>query len=622
MTIKKNTLLAALSATALSCWVQQSYATQDSADNDTVEVTSTRFPQPVSSVLAPMDVVTKDDINRWQAKTLEDVMRRLPGVDITQYGGMGQSSSLFVRGTSSSHTLVLVDGVRLNQAGISGSSDLSQIPISLVERIEYIRGPRSAVYGSDAIGGVVNIITTREKNGTTLGAGIGSNGYQNYDGATQQKIGDNTTITAAGDYTYTRGIDVGALGSTGGQAQPDRDGFMSKSLWLGAQHQFNEQWSGFTRAYGYDNRTGYDGYYSGAATALLDTRKVYSRTYDTGLRYQSGIYATQLVASYNHTLDYNYDPKYGMYDPSATLDDSQQYNLQWGNTFQVLNGSLSSGIDWQKLTTTPGTDYLTDGYQQRNTGVYLTTQQKIDSVTLEGAVRSDNNSQFGEHATWQSSGAWEFVDGYRFIISYGTAYKAPDLGQLYSSYYGNPNLKPEESRQWEGGLEGLTGPLNWRLSVYRNQITDMIDFDSNTYQYYNINKALIKGVEWTGSFDTGIFSHKITLEYLNARDAQTGEVLQRRAKQQANYQLDWKTYDYDWSLTYHYLGKRYDTDYSTYQTVNMGGVSLWDLAVSYPVTSQLTVRGRIANLLDKDYETVYGYNTPGRQYFLSGTYTF
>ena len=227
MTIKKHVLLTALSVTAFSGWAQDSTSTNSS---DNLVVTANRFPQPVSSVLAPTDVVTREDIDRWQSKSVADVLRRLPGVDISQSGGMGQLTSVYVRGTSSSHTLVLMDGVRLNQAGISGSVDVSQIPLSLVQRIEYIRGPRSAVYGSDAIGGVINIITTRDKDGTTLGAGIGSNGYQNYNGSTQQKLGENTTLTAAGDYTYKRGTDVVADGNSGGVAQTDRDGIKSKKL--------------------------------------------------------------------------------------------------------------------------------------------------------------------------------------------------------------------------------------------------------------------------------------------------------------------------------------------------------------------------------------------------------
>ena len=176
---KKTASLFALSATAISLWAQYGFA---QGNDDTQIVTANRFAEPVSGVLAPTTVVTRDEIDRWQAKSLTDVMRRLPGVDVAQSGGLGQQSSLFIRGTESRHVLILIDGIRLNQAGITGSSDLSQIPLSLVQRIEYIRGARSAVYGSDAIGGVVNIITGRSQPGPTLTAGVGSHGYQSYDG--------------------------------------------------------------------------------------------------------------------------------------------------------------------------------------------------------------------------------------------------------------------------------------------------------------------------------------------------------------------------------------------------------------------------------------------------------
>lgn len=619
MTIKKHALLTVLSVTAFSGWAQDSNSSTDSSDN--MVVTANRFPQPVSTVLAPSTVVTREQIDRWQSKTLVDVMRRLPGVDIAQNGGMGQTSSMFIRGTNSSHVLILIDGIRLNQAGISGSSDLSQIPLSLVQKIEYIRGPSSAVYGSDAIGGVVNIITTRNKLGTTVTAGVGSNGYQSYDASTQQQLGDDTVGTFAGNYTYTHGYDVVADGNTGAQSQQDRDGFMSKTLYGSILHNFNESISGFIRGYGFDNRTAYDGYYT-PGSALLDTQQLYSQTWDTGLRYKEGIYATQLIGSYTHSKTYNFDPRYGQYDSSATLNDVEQYNVQWGNTLQAWHGTVSAGLDWQKQTTTPGTNYLSDGYEQRDTGVYATTQQLFGPVTVEGSVRSDDNSQFGQHTTWQSSAAWEFIDGYRFIASYGTAYKAPNLGQVYSAYNGNTGLRPEESKQWEGGVEGLTGPVTWRVSGYKNEITNLIDSDPVTYRYYNIGEAKIKGVETTASFDTGPFSHQISYDYVDARDAVTDEPLLRRAKQQVKYELDWQVAQIDWAVTYHYLGERYDTNYNTYQTVKLGGVSLWDLAASYPVTSHLTVRARIANLFDKDYETVYGYATPGREYFLSGSYTF
>ncbi|HBB3139681.1 TPA: TonB-dependent vitamin B12 receptor BtuB [Escherichia coli] len=543
--IKKASLLTACSVTAFSAWAQDT-------SPDTLVVTANRFEQPRSTVLAPTTVVTRQDIDRWQSTSVNDVLRRLPGVDITQNGGSGQLSSIFIRGTNASHVLVLIDGVRLNLAGVSGSADLSQFPIALVQRVEYIRGPRSAVYGSDAIGGVVNIITTRDEPGTEISAGWGSNSYQNYDVSTQQQLGDKTRVTLLGD-----------------------------------------------------------------------TRKLYSQSWDAGLRYNGELIKSQLITSYSHSKDYNYDPHYGRYDSSATLDEMKQYTVQWANNVIVGHGSIGAGVDWQKQTTTPGTGYVEDGYDQRNTGIYLTGLQQVGDFTFEGAARSDDNSQFGRHGTWQTSAGWEFIEGYRFIASYGTSYKAPNLGQLYG-FYGNPNLDPEKSKQWEGAFEGLTAGVNWRISGYRNDVSDLIDYDDHTLKYYNEGKARIKGVEATANFDTGPLTHTVSYDYVDARNAITDTPLLRRAKQQVKYQLDWQLYDFDWGITYQYLGTRYDKDYSSYpyQTVKMGGVSLWDLAVAYPVTSHLTVRGKIANLFDKDYETVYGYQTAGREYTLSGSYTF
>ncbi|MEH4929365.1 TonB-dependent vitamin B12 receptor BtuB [Enterobacter cloacae] len=616
--IKKVSLLTALSVTAFSGWAQ------DSADS--LVVTANRFEQPAKTVLAPTSVVTREDIERWQAKSVVEIMSRLPGVDIAQSGGLGATSSTFIRGTESRHVLVLIDGVPLNSAGISNVPDLSQIPTSLIQRIEYVRGPRSALYGSDAIGGVINIITGRDKPGAEISAGVGSKGYQTYDGAFQQVL-NKTKITMAGNYTYTRGFDIAAQDAP---RQPDRDGFMSKSLYGSVEQQITDSVSGFFRGFGYDNRTAYDGYDHYDANFMVDgrpdTRQLYSQNWDTGLRYSQGIFQSQLVAGYGRSKDQNYDPKKGRYADSATMDDVKQYTTQWLNTIEVGHGNIGAGLDWQKQKTQAGTGYLEKGYEQRNTGVFASAMQQFNSVTLEAAARNDDNSNFGNHGTWQTSAAWEFVDGYRVIASYGTAFKAPTMSQIHSASYGNPNLKPEESKQWEGGFEGLTGPVNWRITGYRNDIDNLISSDPHTYRYYNIDEARIKGVEATAQFETGPVGHQISYDYVDPRNAKTHEVLARRSKQQVKYQLDWQVWDLDWNLAYRYLGTRYDAaiDPDTYasERVKMGGVSLWDVAVSYPVTSHLTVRGKIANLFDKDYETVYGYQTAGREYTLSGSYTF
>ncbi|XTZ38568.1 TonB-dependent vitamin B12 receptor BtuB [Salmonella enterica] len=618
--IKKTSLLAALSVTAFSGWAQDS-------NTDNLVVTANRFQQPVSTVLAPSDVVTREQIDKWQAKTVLDVMRRLPGVDIAQYGGMGQSSSLFVRGTEARHVLVLIDGIPLARPGISNSSDIDQIPVSLVQRIEYIRGPRSAVYGSGAIGGVVNIITRGGEERSQIAAGIGSKGYQEYEGALRQRFGD-TLVTAAGAYQTTKGFNVQPDSTYAGDS--DRDGYRSKQFWGGLEHQFNEQLAGFFRGYGYTSNADYDqgnwGYDGGG-----DEHQSYNQSWDTGMRYNSGIYSSQLVANYQRIKDYNYSSLNGRYHSGTTLDDMEQRYIQWANNVQVGHGAIGAGVDWkQEKLSSYGETWLgvpaKDIYKRDTTGLYLTGQQQISNVTLEASGREDHDQQFGWHGTWQTAAGWEFVDGYRAIVSYGTGFLAPSLGQQFGAerfgIASNPNLKPEESKQWELGLEGLTGPLDWRLSAYHYKIQNLITYDSDAY--FNVKSATIKGLEWTGSLATGPVEHRLTLQYIDPRDDETDKVLARRAKQQAKYELSGNIEQLGWDITYQYMGERYDTDSSTTpsRTVKLGGVSLWDVSVAYPLTSKLTVRGKIANLFDKEYETVYGYQTAGREYTLSGSYTF
>ncbi len=592
-------------------------------NSDTLSVTANRFQEPSSSILAPITVVEREQIDRWQSNSVIDVLRRMPGIDVGQYGGIGQQSSIFVRGTNSNHVLILVDGVRLNQANVSGSSDISQIPLSLVQRIEYIRGPRSSVYGSDAIGGVINILTERKTEGGTLNATIGSHGYQEYDGSIKQKVGDRTTLTAAGSYLYTKGYDVEANGNTGGHPQPDRDGFMNKSLWLGVNHDVNDDVSLYARAYGFDNRTAYDDYYDSYNKTLTDTRALFSRTYDSGVKFHRDNYSSSLNASYNYTKDYDYDPRYGRYGKGSRFTHSEQYNVQWGNHLLLGNGSIGGGVDWQRQSVKEGSNGFPNKEHFDNTGLYLTGQQKLGNVIAEASVRSDHHSEYNWHTTWQSNLAWEFVEGYSVIGGYGTAFKAPTLMQLYSEWGSNPDLQPEKSKQWEGGFEGITGPLTWRLTAYRNRINNLIQSDPNQgWKNHNIGEVLIKGAEFTGELDTWVFHHTFNYQYIDARNKETHQRLDRRARQQLKYQLDWQVEKLDMGVTYQYIGQRTDKDYGTNENVSLGGVSIWDLTASYPITSHLSIRGRIANLFDKDYETAYGYRTPGREYFLTGSYNF
>ncbi|NUL39212.1 TonB-dependent vitamin B12 receptor BtuB [Kosakonia sacchari] len=615
--IKKASLLTALSVSAFSGWAQDS-------SSDNLVVTANRFQQPAKTVLAPTEVVTREDIDRWQSRSLVDVLRRLPGVDIAQNGGLGQTASVYVRGTEAKHLLLLIDGVPVARSGISNDPELNQIPLSLVQRVEYIRGPRSAVYGSGAIGGVVNVITMTGNEKSQINAGVGSKGYQTYDGTLRQRFGD-TVATAAGSYTSTRGFNV-QPGSTWDHDE-DRDGYRNKTFWGSLQHKFNDNFDGFFRGYNFSNNVDYDlGSAPFSADYSADERQLFVQGWDTGLNFAQGIYSSQLLASYQKSKDYNYSSIYGRYNDGTTLDDMEQRYIQWGNNVNVGKGSVGAGVDWKQERLVSSNSTTRDAYERENTGLYLNGMQQFGDVTLEASGREDKDDEFGWHGTWQTAAGWEFVENYRLTVSYGTGFLAPSLGQQFGAkrfgIASNPNLKPEESRQWEAGVEGLTGPLDWRLSAYRYEIENLITYSDTAY--YNINSATIKGVEWTGSVDTGIFSHRVTLQYIDPRDDETNEVLPRRAKRQAKYQLDWSVLNVDMDLTWEYFGKRYDNRTSTYNPEQriLPSYSTVDFSASYPVTSHLTVRGKIANLFDKEYETAYGYQTAGREYTLSGSYTF
>ena len=623
--IKKTSLRTVLSVTAFSGWAQDS-------SPDTLVVTANRFQQPVNTVLAPTDIVTKDDINRWQSRTVLDVMRRLPGVDVVQYGGMGQLSSVFVRGTQAKHVLVLVDGIPMARSGISNDPDFNQIPVSIIERLEFIRGPRSAVYGSGAIGGVINIITRSDEEKSQLNAGVGSKGYQEYDGTFRHRFG-NTVATLAGSYQTTDGFNVQPRSTWGPDS--DKDGHRGKTFWGSVDHKFDDNFSGFLRIYSYTNNTDYDQGSFGSANGG-DEHQLYNQNWDTGLTFNNGIYSSQLLANYQKVKDYNYNGLLGRYNDGTTLDNLEQRYLQWGNNVAVGQGAFSAGIDWkQERLFTAGKnyygDYKEDRYTRDNTGLFISGQQQFGSVTVEASGREDKIEEYGWQGTWQTTAGWEFVENYRVTLSYGTGFLAPSLGQQHGAgrfvIAPNPDLKPEESRQWEAGLEGLTGPLDWRLSAYRYKIRNLITYFSDpvTFQdsYDNIASATVKGLEWTGSFDTGPLNHRVTYQYTDARDDEKDIALLRRAKQQVKYDLTGHIDQLEWNVTYQYLGKRYDTNsVSPYNRLYLGGLSTWDVSASYPVTSQLTVRGKIANLFDKEYETVYGYQTAGREYTLSGSYTF
>ena len=297
----------------------------------------------------------------------------------------------------------------------------------------------------------------------------------------------------------------------------------------------------------------------------------------------------------------------------------------WSNLYQWTPSiQLGGGVDWyaEKVKNT-SSRYAKD--RRTNTAGYVLATYNTEPFQLEGNVRYDDNSAYGDHTTWQLGSGWRFTPELRVTASVGTAFKAPTFNDLYwpkTPYWsGNPNLKPEQSQNYELALEGDYSVIGWRLAAYQNEIKDMIASTGSTVN--NIDKARIRGIELSTNFDTGPFSQQISFNYLDPENLSKGDnygkQLQRRSRESAKWNVGYNYNQWQFDVSYLYQGKRFD---DAANKTKLGSYSLVDLSASYAVTDNLTVRAQVGNLLNKKYETAAGYQTPERNYYATVSYQF
>lgn len=591
-------------------------------------VTATRFSQPEASILAPVNIVTRDEIDRMQAKTVTEVMRTLPGVETISYGGRGQNATISVRGGTSAQTLVLMDGVRVNSV-TSGGVNLNDLPLNQVERIEYIRGARASIYGADAIGGVVNIITRPEVGSRAhkLSAGAGSHNERLLDWSSV------TTVGAAGQIKGAAGLEQ----EDGYNAHPvpgindgDEHGYTGYNAMLDYQHALRPDLDLYSSARWFRNQAQYDNSYTGSWGSQHQRKETWSenQSYTLGGRYHPGRYQSELLANYGREDLYNYVD-------SSSRDEAQdrtyirQYNVSWLHDF-ALNDAwrLGAGVDWRREELTPssissGVPYSDETHGRDNTGLYALTQFQQGPWQAELSGRTDDNQQYGRHNTWQIGGGWTFLTDYRLSSRYGTGFRAPSFNDLYfpDPYTpGNPDLQPEESKSRELALDGVTQLVIWRVTGYRNDIDQMIQWAPGAgglWSPENVGQARIEGVELEAQFDTAMLTHRVSADFKDPQDQVRNKQLQRISKQNAKWVAQTQWQQWEGSLSWIYQGERYD---DAENTVELGGYSLWDLGVGYHITQQFKVDGRLANVLDKYYETTQGYPADGRSVYVTVNY--
>jgi vitamin B12 transporter len=588
-------------------------------------VTATRDEVPIEQVGSSITVITAKELEQQQQRTVADALRMVPGLDVVRTGSYGGTTSVFMRGAKSEHTLVLIDGIEMNDPSSTGGGyNFANLTTDNIERIEILRGPQSTLYGSHAIGGVINIITKR---------GDGNlKGFLSVEGGSLYTARESAGVSGGTDLlqyalTVSR-LDTNGVSAAGEKyGNTERDGYQNSTLAtrLGITPTKNSEIDLILR---YDHtRTSLD---NGGGKGMDDPNRV-MKSDDLFFRTQGwlslfdGLWEQKLGVSFAD-LSWRDDNDNDNIHPNDLLRSSfhgQSTKLDWQHTLKLhKTTTLMVGVetteenaksDYYSLSKYGPYTSTWDKQYARTTGVYLQDQLSLwDAWFSTLGVRVDNHSKFGTEATYRFTTAYLIKQtDTKLKGSYGTGFKAPSLYQLYSSY-GSPDLQPDKSIGWDIGMEQGLPFLKTTLGAtwFRNQYSQMIDFDMDTWKYTNIAKAHTQGLELTAALQPlDQLTLKTAYTYMETKDDITGKQLVRRPKNKVAFDANYsflKKANANMGLVY--VGTRYA---DAANTNKMGDYLLVNLALSYDVTKNLQLFGRIDNLFDRQYEEVAGYGTPG-----------
>jgi vitamin B12 transporter len=591
-----------------STFATHSFAsTEETIALDEMVVTGTRIPQKIVESLTPVTVIHNEALRAAGQSTLIEVLQSLGHVEISANGGAGQLQSVYIRGTNSTHTLVLLDGMRI-QSATAGTTALEHIPIDQIERIEILSGPASSLYGSDAIGGVIQIFTKKGYNAPHWNASIGMGSYNTQQGSVG--ISGATTDT---DYsfqlskTHTEGFSATHNTPNSFSYNPDRDGYINTSASAQLNHRINQDHRLGLVLFHSDGQTRFD---AGPSSDAIDNRQLSALA----------IYSEHTLSPHWKTrfqLGKNSDAEQIDLYQSQIRTDQKQFS--WMNTFQLGQaGTLIAGAESlaQDISSDAKTPYTAAHRTTRSLFTGYTAQYAAHHLQLN--IRHDQDEQFGGRTTGLAAYGYDFTPKWKGTLSTGTAFKAPTFNDLYYPGFSNADLKPEYSHEWEASLRYHDQTHQASATLFDNRIRDLIALDS-TFVPQNVQSARIKGLElrYTGRFDT--FSPHLALTFQNPENDLADRWLARRARQhlEAGVHTHWK----QWELGEETIlsGKRFDDGTNTADK-HLGGYTLVNLTASTPLNKNWRLRARANNIFDKYYELAYGYNTSRRNVFISMEY--
>lgn len=623
----------------LACAVAQANDALSLADT---VVTASRQVESRSESSAASTVFTRADIDRLQPQDLPDLLARVPGLNVSRSGGTGSLTSIFLRGTSTTQTLVLVDGQRIAGAS-AGFSGLEYLQIDQIERVEVVRGGRSALYGSDAIGGVIQIFT-RRGNGQGLSprVSIAAGNYGTWRRSAGLSGGDDRTrfnLSAALDENdgFERTNLPGSEDST----------YRNKSASLSFSHQLTDSMEFGISGMHQEGKSEYDYNLSPAAFAYTDYSISSAQAY---LQVQATeVWRTRLEAGHSEDRQESFDP-YG-----GSVFNTYRDQINWLNYLTLGNGqNLTAGLDWYKDTLHSSNDFTKTS--RSNKAAFIQHQFDSERFGTELGLRHDDNQQFGSNNSWNAALTLHVNQDNDLILSYSEAFRAPTFNDLYypddcypgfgCTIYADPNLKPETAKSYEAQWRNqLSNSARLELSVYRIDLTDAIVTNSaldgnqagspNPFQMTNIDAARINGFEAVYSQKLLDWQGTVSYSLIDARNRSGGGAdgnrLARRPKNSLSVDLDRQLGDWSVGAGWQLVSDSYNDLANSREIPGYGVV---DLRSSWQASDSLRFNLSVKNLLDRDYYTAGGtaydtsfnqvpfrYEEGGRTLLLGATWT-
>ena len=595
-----------------------------------VFVTATRTPIPKNNVIADTTTITEEEIKLAGSSSLSELLQRQPGIEISNNGGSGKVSTLLLRGTSSTHSVILLDGMRIDSA-TTGFTAIENIPLSQIERIEIVRGPSSSLYGQDAIGGVIQIFTKQGLNGFKPYL---SYGYGKYDTSILQGG------VRGGDEKTTYAINLSTQNSKGFSAfEPnpnssanifniDDDSYSNRSASASLTHKINEKFNinfQYFLSQGknkYDNR--YANWYPTIDWKNTQDQESFSGTFNAQLNHlwKSSLKLGRSVDDYVEKQRYIS----GNYRELDNVYKTTQDQITWQNDILLPLGSLV--LLYEKLDQKINvTDTSYSKKDRQNDAYMIGYNLNFNKHNYQVNLRKDFNSVYNDTSTGNIGYSYEVSPNWSFATSIGSAFRSPTFNYLYAGSSANPDLQPEKSKNFEASLRYKYDSDSFSLVTFKNKITDFIVSDSTTgYKPYNINTAEIFGATLSSAHFIDHFQIRTSFTLQSPSNESTGKDLPRRSNFYGNLGLNY--YVRDWNLGFEATGSgsRYNDAENLYK---IPGYIKTNLFAEYQINQDFKMNARIDNVLDKNFTYAYEgnpnsdgfrYQTPSQNFFISLRY--